>query len=450
MPPVTLQGEFNSYLAVNRTEAEANLAALAARFTREEIMQYSVHLRHPVTAAPLVLSAEENSRMSSIAQTMCSLQGDLPHLLGGVDAILHDNRENAALRPFIKAQVPHSVHISRCDFLRAPDGWYLIEINTGPGCGGITVHEYNDCIADNPFLVKFLDAHSCAGAAPLDMLADTVLERCAELSIDTNPTVAITDWQGALELYDIENSSIAERYTKHGFSPIICHQRELSYAHGRLWCAGRPVDVVHRLFLLEDIATDPSSAIPVLEAAVNGSVVLVSSFFDEWAAYKHNFALFHQAADAGLLADRVAKMVGQSVPRTWRLAEGGAERPGEEEGNGADHLVIKPVMGHDCNGVVLGAADGHDSFERALAAARASGAAHIMQRFIASLPLSFPWFEHEALTFADGQVHPGVFVIEGQSAGLSTRVVRGDRPQIISPTFGSHMGGVWCQPAEPP
>jgi hypothetical protein len=446
---VTLQDEFNEYLALNRIEAESNLAALAARFSREEILQYGSNLRHPVTAVPLVLSAEENSRMSSVAQTMCSLQAKLPHLLGGVDAILNDNRENAALRPFIKAQVPYSVHVSRCDFLRASDGWYLIEINTGPGCGGITVHEYNDCIADNPFLVKFLDTHSCIGAAPLDALAGAVLGRCAELPIDANPTVAITDWQGALELYEIENASIAARYRRHGFSTIICHQRELSYADGRLWCADRPVDVVHRLFLLEDIVRDPTSAIPVLEAAVNGSIVLVSSFFDEWAAYKHNFALFHQAADAGLLADSVAELVAQAVPRTWRIADGGAERPSEEETDSADHLVIKPVMGHEANGVVLGPAGSHDSFKRALATARASGAAHIMQRFVASLPLRFPWFEREALTFTDVQLHPGVFVVGERAVGLSTRVLRGDRPQIISPTFGSQLGGVWCQPAEP-
>lgn len=449
VPSVTLQDDFNHYLATNRTEAEENLAALAARFSRDEIMQQGSDRQCLVTAAPLALGADDDSRLSTIAEAMCSLQTGVPGLLKGLDAILDDNREPAAVRPFIKAQIPHSVHISRCDFLRAPDGWHLIEINTGPGCDGITVHDYNDCVAENPFLAKFLDAHSCAVTSPLDVLADTVLKHCTALPIDTNPTVAIADWQGAVERYNVENSSIAERYLRHGLSTIICHQREFSYAHGRLWCAGRPVDVVHRLFLLEDIAKDPLSAIPVLEAAVNGSIVLVSSFYDEYAGQKHNFALFHQAADAGLLPERVAKLVTQSVPRTWRLTEGRPGYPGAEETDRADHLVIKPVIGHDSHGVVLGAAGSREGFERALAAARASGAPHIMQRFVASLPVRFPWFDDGALTFADGQLHPGVFVIEERAAGLSTRVMRGDRPQMITARLGAHRGGAWCERREP-
>jgi hypothetical protein len=446
---MTLQDEFNDYLATNRTEAVASLADLAARFTREQILQPSPDRPPLVTAVPLVLAAEEGSRLSTIARAMCGLATDVPHLLNGVDAVLDDNREPAALRPFIKAQIPYSVRISRCDFLRGPDGWYLIEINTSPSCDGLMVHEYNDCIADDPFLRKFLDAHSCVGTAPLDLLADTILERCAALPIDANPTVAIADWHGAVECLDTENAALAKRYLRYGFSPIICHHRELSYSDGRLWCAGKPVDVVHRLFLLEDLANDPPSAIPVLEAAVNGSIVLVTSFFDEWAAFKHSFALFHQAADAGLLADGVAELVAQSVPRTWRLTEGEAGRPGEEETGAADHLVLKPVMGHSGAGVVLGAETSRDGFECALTAARASGAAHVMQHFVATPPVRFPWFEHEALTFAAGQLHPGVFVIEGRTAGLWTRVMKGDRPQVINIGGGSHRGGVWCEPTEP-
>jgi hypothetical protein len=395
-----------------------------------------------------VLDAKENSRLSTIAQTMCNLQADVPHLLNGLDAILHDNRVPAALHPFIKAQIPYSVNISRCDFLRASDGWYLNEINTNPGLAGITVREYNDCVVDNPFLAKFLDAHSCVGTAPLEVLADSVLERCAALPIDASPTVAIADWQGELERYEMENSRIAERYRSYGFSTMICHQREFRYTGGRLWCAGKPVDVVHRLFLLEDIATDPASAIPVLEAAVSGSIVLVTSFLDEWAAFKHSFALFHQAADAGVLPDHVAELVAQSVPHTWRLAEGEAGGAREEETDSADHLVIKPVMGHGANGVVIGAAGSRDSFELALAAARASGAAHIVQRFIASLPVRFPWLDDESLTLADSQLHPSVFVVAGRVAGLWTRVVKGNRPQVITADQGAHYGGVWYERTE--
>jgi hypothetical protein len=444
---VTLQDEFNQYLATNNTEAVASLAALAAKFSRADILQVSYDNWLTLTATPLAFDAEEATRLSTLAQTMCELQADMPRLLNGMDAILDDNRTPAALRPFITAQIPHSVSISRCDFLRAPDGWHLIEINTGPGCDGITVHEYNDCIAEDPFLVKFFDANSCIGPAPLDLLIDTVRERCAALPIDANPTVAISDWYKS-EPCEIENSNVAEKYLRHGFSTILCHQREFRYEHGRLWCSGRPVDVVHRLFLLDEMREDPASAIPILEAAVDGSIVLVSSFFDEWAGHKHSFALFHQAADAGLLPERTAELVAQSVPRTWRLTEGGAGNPSEEAGP-VDRLVIKPVMGHSAEGVVLGATGSRDRFERALAAARASGVAHVMQRFVASQPVQIPWFEHEAITFADGQMHPGVFVIEGQPAGMWTRVLRGTSPKVINIGSGSHRGGVWHGQQDP-
>lgn len=437
---MTLQDELNHYLAANHTEAAASLASMAARFSRDAILQEGSVRRHLLTPVPLVLDAEDSGWLSAVARAMCDLQSDVPRLLGGLDSVLDDNREPAAVRPFIKAQIPYSVHISRCDFLRAPDGWYLTEINTGPGLSGITVGEYNDCISENEFLTKFFDAHSCAGTAPLDVLADTVLDRCAELSIDASPTVAIADWQGFVEHNDLENSRIAERYLAHGFSTIICHQREFSYAHGRLWCAGRPVDVVHRLFLLEDIPEDPASVVPVLEAAVNGSIVLVSSFADEWAAYKHNFALFHAAADGGLLPDHLADLVARSVPRTWRLMDD----TGPADSEPADHLVIKPVMGSSGHGVTLGAATGGEDFQRALATARASAAAHVIQRLIPPSPVSFPWLAPDGLTFADSQLNPGVFVVEGHTAGLWTRVQRGRLPQIIGAEYGSHRGGVWC------
>jgi uncharacterized circularly permuted ATP-grasp superfamily protein len=137
------------------------------------------------------------------------------------------------------------------------------------------------------------------------------------------------------------------------------------------------------------------------------------------------------------------------VPRTWRLAEGGAGSGGEEAADSAEDLVIKPVMGHSGTGVVLGAAGSRDDFGRALTAARASGAAHIMQRYVASLPVRFPWLDDEGLAFEAGQLHPGVFVIEGRAAGLFTRVMRGDRPQMINVDGGSHRGGVWSEVTEP-
>ena len=405
----------------------------------------------PLAAVPLVLDAPEHALLVDTATRLCAALEDATlAVFGGLPEAMRALRVHPAIAPFVRAEIPHQVRLARCDFQHSPDGWRGVEINLTGGLGGMTVRDFDEVVRADPFLADFIAQHGLGNDSPPQVLARTVRTYCDSLGLAEHPTVALLDWQG-FELDHVrEYAEIMAAYRAQGFRTLVGHHREAAHRDGRLWCRGQPVDVVHRTFLLEDLPTDPDSARPVLDAAADGGVVLVSSFRDEWYASKAGFVVLREALARGVLSPETARRVAEAVPRTWLLVgeedERAAERwtvsPREAYRRDPRELVLKPVIGSHGQGVLLGVETDPEVFRAAVAAAARDPQPHVLQEFIPPGPVPFPLLA-DRLTVVPQQVAAGVYLAGGGFAGMRSWMMPHGRPAAFNSANGVMIGSIW-------
>lgn len=412
-------------------------------------MAHSPVNRAPLLSVPLVLDRDERDSMASAAEVFAALA---PHahqaIFRDLDTAIRVLKVPPVVRPFVTAEIPLSVGIARADFLLGSDGWRAGEIGMCASVGDILVDDYNRQVLQATPVRQFADRHALGAAAPIEALTQAALTRCARLPIDGRPTAAIVDWEGYESEYGHEYLRLADCYRAAGMDAMVCHHRQLAYRGGRLWCGDRPVDVLHREFLLEDLPTDPSSAYPVLRAAEDGAIVLISDFRAEWFGNKLVFALLRKLAGDGALEAEQAALVARFLPATW-LLDGDPHAVPAMSGSAASkrpaaELVLKPLVGSAGAGVVLGAEVAEAAFHSAIGQAVDSGTTHVMQEFVEPDPVPFAWLDEADLVVEVGQPHPAFFVVDGRFAGIATRVLRGQRITRCSTYNGAYVGGVLC------
>ncbi|GIG86262.1 ATP-grasp domain-containing protein [Plantactinospora endophytica] len=411
----------------------------------------------PLATVPVLLDHADAETLGEAARMLTTAVRDDPAvaLYGDLDTAMRELRTPAALWPFIRAEIPYEVVVTRSDFLLGPGGWQANEINVCAGLGGLRVDDYDACVYRQPLLRNFLAAHGYQARSPMDALARAVHRRCEKLGGGSGrPLLAVVDWEGFDVSYRQDHLGIAELYAARGFETVVCHHRELRYQHGRLWVHGRPVDVVHREFLLEDMPQDPDSALPVLAAAVEGAIVLATGFRAEWQGQKIGFGLLHQAAGRGLLPPDTVEFVRRRIPPTWLLTPELLAEPDSPLPARTD-LVLKPSIGSMSQGVRLGADMGDDEFRTVLGEAAANvDDPHVLQRLIPPVTVPFPHLNdaRDTLSFPDSQLSIGWFVVDDEPAGAWSKVCPRSFPTVINYWNEGQFGSVWhpVVPAGPP
>lgn len=436
------------YLAACRPAAAPVLQDLSAE------LQKVVGAYFPsagVATVPFLVDADDHAQMCRGTDVLTAGLAALPRLVfGDLETAVRELRVQQAIAPFVEEDIPLSVRLARSDFLHEPAGWRMGEINLTGGAGGLIVEDYDDVVRRYPLVADFLAEHRLSNVSPLSMLAGAATERCAGLAIDDRPAVAVMDWQGVGDAQEAEQRRIADFYQAHGFDAVLCHHREVRYRDGRLWHGRRPIHVVHRAFLLEDIPTDPASAMPVLEAAADGATVLISTFRDEWLAGKAAFAMLHDARRRGLLDPEASEVVASLVPPTWLLDGEGAGRHGPclglDELRGRDHgeLVLKPTIGSSGAGVVLGVSTPARVFWSSAEQAAREDRTHVVQDLIVPGPVLFPSLDEGRVAVSPWQPVVGIFQVDGKYAGMWVRMRSGAAPGIIGVRFRASWGGGWA------
>lgn len=405
----------------------------------------------PLFAVPLVLDPPEHALLIDTATRVCEgLERAVLGLFGGVEEAMRRLRAHPATAPFISAEIPRSIRFARCDFLHGRDGWRIGEVNLIGGPGGLNVRDFDEVVRADPFLAGFITEHGLTNDSPPHVLARTVRDYCAREGMAEHPTIALIDWHGYEVDYVREHAKIMSAFSDEGFNTIVCHHREVTYRAGRLWARDQPVDIVYRWIGLEDLPTDPDSALPVLNAAADGAVVLMPTFRDEWYASKVAFATLHEARARGLLSPELSRTVDEMVPRTWLLVseddedagEGWTVCPRDLVTRDTRELVLKPVIGSNSLGVVLGADTEPADFRAAVDIAARTGLAHVVQELIPPGPVPFPYLD-EDLRVTPQQLSAGVYLADGKFAGMRGWMLPDGRPRAFNFPNGAILGTIW-------
>ncbi len=165
---------------------------------------------------------------------------------------------------------------------------------------------------------------------------------------------------------------------------------------GRVWLDGRPVDVVYRVFLIEDLldAEGPDLIDPVLRAAERGEVAIFTPIDAELYGSKAALAMLSDEANRGRYDAAELASLDRLLPWTRMVRDGSVTVDGERVDlrefalEQREDLVLKPAMLHSGSGVVLGWQVGTDEWGERLRAA--TDGPYVLQRRIRGLPEPFP------------------------------------------------------------
>ena len=161
----------------------------------------------------------------------------------------------------------------------------------------------------------------------------------------------------------------------YGLECYPCHVGQLRYADGRVWLGERAIDVVYRLFMMEDLLDPAGPALiePVLRAAERGEVAIFTPMDADLYGSKGALALLsdeqyrhHYSAEELASLDRI-------LPWTRMIRPGPVTVAGRRldllEHALADQqeLIIKPTMMHGGIGVVPGWLTSADEWRQQLA-----------------------------------------------------------------------------------
>lgn len=289
---------------------------------------------------------------------------------------------------------------------------------------------YNDALARAflamPVMQAFNRTHIPipipAGAGVVDALLQAYHAWCGRRE---KPTVVILDWR-EVPTYS-EFVLFEAEFHARGIDAFIGDPRDAEYSGGRLSIAGKPVTMIYKRVLIDELVTQEGLDSPVVRAVRDGAVCMVNPFRCKLLHKKASLAVLSDERQGGLLTVEEREAVKRHVPWT-RVVE---ERRTQHEGRGIDllpfiaenkeRLVLKPNDEYGGKGIVLGWTVGDDAWQAALRTALAEP--YIVQQRVTLPNEPWPAMVDGAIHFGDRMLDTAPFLSNGTVvSGCLTRI----------------------------
>jgi hypothetical protein len=315
---------------------------------------------------PLFAEHAEVSRLHADVETLRAALVSLPDRLYGGDLAAFARAAGAEGYEISAITASRSDPVSpqaRADLYEGPGGFGVMEFNMGSALGGMENADLCRTMLRHPVLAQFAAARRLG-------FADTMREQVANLRAatgfgpDSAPVVAVTDWPTSYaKRLGPYMHQLALRWREFGLDAHACHLGELEVRGGRVWLAGRAVDVISRMFLLEFLLEPGAAELmePVLGAAARGEVAMFTPLDSELFGSKAGLAMISDERNRAEFSVAELAATRRLVPWT-RLV-----RPGPvtlEDGQRVDlldyaashrdDLVLKPALRYGGQDVLPG------------------------------------------------------------------------------------------------
>jgi len=328
---------------------------------------------------PVFLSYEQIAQLGAdLEQLHAALTGLPQRIFGGSMTAFAQavGVTPAQIEVVLRGATGAASKMSRADMYLDEQGFRVLEVNYGGGLGGLDGSVLNRVMVEQPFIGEFIAEHRLGYVDPLVGLAETFFSEC-RLDPGSRPVVALTDWPESFKELEQSLYQSAAVLAPYGLDCYPCHVGQLRYADGRVWLGERAIDVVYRLFMMEDLLDPAGPALiePVLRAAERGEVAIFIPMDADLYGSKGALALLsdeqyrhHYSAEELASLDRI-------LPWTRMIRPGPVTVAGRQvdllEHALADQqeLIIKPTMMHGGIGVVPGWLTAADEWRQQLAAA---------------------------------------------------------------------------------
>jgi hypothetical protein len=295
----------------------------------------------------------------------------------------------------VRGRGPAPSRMARADLYKDEAGFHLLEVNMGSYVGGLDNTELNLAMLEHPFIAEFVAAHGLTYIETLTELVQTVLVEC-KIPTGVRPFVAIADWPDSYPALKDQLHKSSRLLAPLGLDCQPCSIEELEYRDDRVWLGDRPVDVVYRLFVIEDVVKPGAMELiePVLLAAERDQVAIFTPMDSDLYGSKGALALLSDEAYRDRYTAEELAVLDRIVPWTRMI------RPGPVTVDGVQHdlleyadrnqaeLVLKPVAEHAGQGVVLGWETDERTWRDGVR--EAMDGPYILQQRIRAVPEAFP------------------------------------------------------------
>jgi Glutathionylspermidine synthase preATP-grasp len=359
-------------------------------------------------------------RLSRVLDRFCDAY---PHDAALRDELAVSPEEDSLIR--IEPGYPRPMRICRLDaFLQGYDVKFL-EFNADSPAGiGYTdiLHEGLTTAIDLPRVRHEFDT---AYAPMLPELIATLLEAYAHVrtrhrDLPERPRLALIDAQGSPAVPEFR--IVCAAAARHGLEATHGALEQLAYDGSTLHLNDKPVQLVYRRALLEDL-----DQADLVAAARDGRVCIVNPFRARVANNKKLFALFGDPRFAHLVEGDEGEVVEKTIPWT-RILRPGRVTYGSWRiellpfvADNRERLVLKPASSYGGRQVALGMETPQERWEEIIAA-HAERADFIVQEYVPVPEEMFPTIEagHVQMRLKRFNINP--FGIGGRYAGSITRI----------------------------
>jgi hypothetical protein len=251
--------------------------------------------------------------------------------------------------------------MGRADMYRDDDGFHLLEINMGSTVGGVDNPVLNAAMLEHPFIADFVAANNLTNAETMADVVRTILTE-AKVPTGVRPVMAIADFPDSYPELERQLHKSAEMLARLGIDALPCPVDALQYRNDRIWLGDRAIDVVFRLFMIEDVLKPGAVELlePVLQASERGHVSIFTPMDAELYGSKGSLALLSDEAYRDRYpADELAAL-DRILPWTRMVRSGLVTVEGRRVDllqhaiANREELVLKPTALHGGEGVLLG------------------------------------------------------------------------------------------------
>lgn len=451
-PPSSLTDRYGLAI-VGRLAGRVDLLALAARAAADPSLRAALGTR--LLLRPMFLAATERDALERDLATLQRLLLSLPHRLYGGDVTAMCTGLGFSPTQVMAVEETWQdadVLLSRADLLRGADGFRAVEFNLHSSLGGIDSGPWYQAFLDLPTFAEFAAAERLTFVNPVDGVAGVIRAAARARGLGSFPAVAIVDWPTSYPLLRPRLDRLAGLLRQRGFDAFSCSAAQLRFRGGRLHARNRRIDVLYRVFLLEDLPRDPVLLAPVLAAHRAGTLVLAMSFLAELVGNKGCLAMLWDPAFADSFTAEERAVIARTVPPTrWvrscpSLSAGSAELA-EFADSAREELVLKPAGGYAARGVVAGWSTEPERWRAAVAAVRDKP--WVLQERVRGVPETVPVVEEgaeDALVVQTVDVNWGVFLAGERFNGAMIRAVPVTATQqLITTSTGASVGACFMK-----
>jgi hypothetical protein len=346
---------------------------------------------------PALLSRAEQTRLTDDLACVYAALTDLPDRLFGGDLAAFARAAGARgpqVEAVVRSHTDRLPRLARGDLYHDETGFHLLELNVSAALGGLDSATLNEAMLADPGFAGFAAENGLGHVDTMVEVAD-MLHRESGMPAG-RPVVALVDTAESFRELEPVLYGRAALLAGLGIDAVPCRLEELSFRGGRLCAAGRPVDLVYRLFHLEDVLRPEVAELmePVLRAAERGEVRMFTPIGSELYGSKAALALLSDEDNRSRFSPAQLAAFDRVLPwtRTVRpgpvTVDGGRADLAEYARERREDLVLKATLLHGGAGFTGGWQVGPDEWDRRVAGAM--DGPFVLQRRIRPVPELFP------------------------------------------------------------